>query len=210
MRQSLSESGRDINVVAINILRGEPWQENLSSLCGFDLLQDVASVGAWQLMGGGKDDIFIYREGGSLAAYLPISGEVNTTLSTPDGYANVQNAIVSGDDLGPGESCPEGPPDEGGWQRPGDVNQDTELDLADGVALLWHLFVGESPLPCGEGRSSDAGNQALADLNLDGKVDVSDVVHMLRYLFLGESPPAQGTDCIRIPTCPQSCESEAP
>ncbi len=55
----------------------------------------------------------------------------------------------------------------------GDVNDDGQLDLGDGVFLLGYLYNGAAgPDPVCKG-----------DINCDGVVDISDVVRMLNFLF---------------------------
>ena len=143
IREKLAEKIRSyqqqgIEVVAINsndelaIFN----QDELASRCSFDLLQDELEINAWQLLGGQKDDIFIYRKGGRLASFLPIMGDVITYLDTQEGYFNVFQAIVAADQLGPGESC------EGGLQISGNMNQDDGLDISDPVFMLGLLFTG--------------------------------------------------------------------
>ena len=94
----------------------------------------------------------------------------------------------------------------GGYQRPGDANQDGRLDISDAVGLLRFLFGSTGlPLPC-EGTSiAEGGNLALLDVNGDGRADIADAVSMLGYLFAGGPAPAAGTNCIRIEGCPTSC-----
>jgi len=92
-----------------------------------------------------------------------------------------------------------------GLQVPGDCNQDSHLDLADAICILFRLFVGPADaLPCGVEPDS-AGNRSLLDASGDGKVDVSDAVRLLHYLFLSGPPPALGTDCTPIAGCPDAC-----
>jgi hypothetical protein len=204
MKKDLEQGGHSINVVAINVIGGETSQPGLTTRTTFDLLQDVPDVGAWNLMGGGKDDIFVYRQGGALApgGYFSAVGEVNTNLSTPEGYANISEAIVAAHELGPGTICA-GP--RGGLQLPGDANQDSSLDLADPVKVLNHLFLGiADPLPC-DGTLEADGNRALLDMNGDGRVDLADPVHALNYLFSGGGQPAGGIDCTPIAGCPEAC-----
>ncbi len=67
---------------------------------------------------------------------------------------------------------------EGGFVR-GDATSDSEVDLADPVAILFHLFQGV-PLLC-----LDA-----ADLDDDGRVNLTDVIAGLDYLFRAGRPPA--------------------
>jgi hypothetical protein len=206
MRTELAEGGREVNVVAINVSGAEDTQGALTSRSGFDLLQDTTSVNAWQLLGGAKDDIFIYRQGGALSpgGYLPSFGEVDTNLSTGEGYRSVFDAIVKAHDLGPGRQCGEGP--AAGSQRQGNVNQDSRLDLTDAVVLLGHLFQGApDALPCEGGRITDEGNLRLLDVNGDLKVDLSDPVYFLKFLFGGGPLPAAGTECVPIAGCPDAC-----
>ena len=98
------------------------------------------------------------------------------------------------------------PEPAGGLQRPGDLNQDARVDISDAIALLGHLFLGSPPsLPCGDGDSNDPGNTLLLDSNGDGGINLTDAIGVLTWLFRGGAPPANGQECIRIPTCPQSC-----
>jgi hypothetical protein len=209
MRKDLETGGYSVNVVAINVIGGESSQPGLTTRATFDLVQDVVDVNAWDLMGGGKDDIFIYREGGALApgGYLYAFGDVSTNLSTPEGYGNVFDAIVTAHDLGPGTNCAGPTP---GLQLPGDATQDAKLDLTDAVKVLNHLFLGAAePLPCDGGTLDGEGNRALLDVNGDGAVNLSDPVHALNYLFGGGGPPAGGTDCTPIAGCPEVCAGKS-
>lgn len=205
MRQELEGSGYNVNVVAINIVRAETSQSSLSSRCSFDLLQDVASVNVWSLMGGGKDDFFIYRQEATLApsGYLPLGGPVYTNLSSTEGYANVYNAIVAAHDMGPGKTCTG---TSGGWQLPGDINQDARVNISDAVSLLLGIFQ-QSPnfLPC-EGESVDsAGNLSVFDLNRDTLANLSDAAYLVNYLFNRGLPPVAGTECIQVSGCSDVC-----
>ena len=68
----------------------------------------------------------------------------------------------------------------------GDVNLDYQLDLADAVNVLAHLFQGIGSLLCPE----------AADFNQDGEVDISDPIGILSYLFLGApAPPPREVYC---------------
>ena len=97
---------------------------------------------------------------------------------------------------------------EGGWQLPGDANQDGGVDIADAHALLLLVFVGPLtiPLACDGATVTDGGNRLLNDLDGSGVVDLSDSVALLRYLFIGgASPPVLGIECTRILGCPDDC-----
>ena len=99
----------------------------------------------------------------------------------------------------------------GGRQRPGDVNQDGELDLSDGIELLGFLILGEPDrLPCGNGTADEPSNQALLDSNGDDLVDLGDAIHVLGYLFgvchTEICPtPIGGTECVVIAGRPDIC-----
>ncbi len=204
MRQELETAGHKIHVTSINLIGAEATIGALVSRCSFDCLQDVASVNAWNLMGGGKDDIYVYREGGRLApgGYFSASGPRNSNLSTPEGYGNIRDAVLAASALGPGESCP--PP--GGAQLAGDFNQDGSRDISDPISIIVYLFAGgEETLPCEPAGLGEPGNLALLDVNDDHAVDLSDAVHLLGYLFLGGPPPAAGTSCTPIAGCPDAC-----
>jgi hypothetical protein len=91
-------------------------------------------------------------------------------------------------------------------QRPGDCSQDNQVDISDAVCILGVLFTGTpQKFPCGTGSSTDPANIAVLDLSGDGAVDLSDAIYLLNFLFLGGKPPAQGTDCILVPNCPDKC-----
>ena len=96
-------------------------------------------------------------------------------------------------------------PPPGGRRRGGDFNSDAALQLSDAVGLLGYLFIDAAAgLPC-EGEIEGAGNLALLDSNGDGQVDLTDAVYVLGFLFLGGPQPVQGTACVTIPGCAESC-----
>jgi len=102
---------------------------------------------------------------------------------------------------GAGESTP-----PGGFQVPGDANQNGSVDLSDAVAILLDLFLGSGrALPCGGNSISEGGNLTLLDLNGDKGADVSDAVYVLAYLFRQGPPPVLGTSCMRLTDCPDAC-----
>ena len=95
MRIELEDFGRSVQFVTVNKDDAAPWQEDLASRCSFPLVQDLPEVGAWDLMDGNKDDIYIYDREGNLAVYLPFHGAIETNLSTEEGYRNLLAAILS-------------------------------------------------------------------------------------------------------------------
>lgn len=103
----------------------------------------------------------------------------------------------------PGRDDPDG--STTGWQVPGDLNQDTGLDLSDAVSLLMLLFGDDQvPLPC-DGDVDSAGNLALLDGNGDGRIDLADAIALLSYLFDHGDPPALGIQCRPVEGCPSRC-----
>ncbi len=76
----------------------------------------------------------------------------------------------------------------------GDVNADTDVNIADPVALLSYLFTaGDPPVGC----------LAVGDANADGGTNIADAVYLLDYLFVaGPTPAAPGypsADCLDLP-----------
>ena len=105
----------------------------------------------------------------------------------------------------PGKEDPSEPP-PGGWQKPGDANQDGRLTVSDAVVLL-RILLGSNTadLPCEGASLSGGGNAILLDLNGDGKVNLADTTYLLGYLFLEGPPSVFGTRCTRIVGCPDVC-----
>jgi peroxiredoxin len=91
----LTAMGKDVAFVVVNSADAEPQQQNFVDRASFPLFQDTQAVNAWKLQGGAKDDFYVYGRDGKLAQYLPISGAQNLTLSTPEGYGNLKNAILA-------------------------------------------------------------------------------------------------------------------
>jgi hypothetical protein len=206
MRTELAQAGIEVNFVAINSIFAASSQSSLAARGSFDMLQDNESANAWVALGGGKDDFFIYLEGGVLApgGYLRYGAGVDTNLSTPQGYENLKSRIIAAHGLGPATGC-DGPGE--GLQLQGNLNQDGAVDLSDAVSLLGVLFLGTTtPLPCGESIDSP-GNTDLLDVNGDSDVDIGDPVHLLNYLFTGGVPPSMGPGCAPIEGCPAACPS---
>ena len=206
MRTELAQAGIEVNFVAINSIFAASSQSSLAARGSFDMLQDNESANAWVALGGGKDDFFIYLEGGVLAAggYLRYGAGVDTNLGTRAGYENLRNRIVAAHGLGAATGC-DGSGE--GLQLQGNLNQDGAVDLSDAVSLLGVLFLGtEQTLPCGDSIDS-SGNSALLDVNGDSEVDIGDPVHLLNYLFSGGVPPSMGPGCAPIEGCPGACPS---
>ncbi len=94
----------------------------------------------------------------------------------------------------------------GGRQRPGDLNQDSTLEIGDVVRLLLLLFRGDAfTPPCDGNTVAEGGNVTLADFNGDAAVDSADAVAILQYLFQNGPAHASGELCVRIESCPRTC-----
>ena len=94
LRIELEIEEKAVYFVSVNKSDATDTQAKLVEKCSFPLFQDTPEVNAWALHGGGKDDFFIYDSQGKLAVFLPASGPISTDLSTPEGYANVKNAVL--------------------------------------------------------------------------------------------------------------------
>ena len=86
--------GKDASIVIINIDNGVNYQHEFVDRFTGPLLQDTAEAGAWQLLGGKKDDFLFFDSAGSLVAYLPIDGTVTVNMQTLEGYANVRDLLM--------------------------------------------------------------------------------------------------------------------
>lgn len=94
MRVELEVQGVPVHFVAINKGDAVEQQQKMVDLCSFPLLQDLETIGVWDLMAGHKDDFYVYDAEGKLARYLPIAGPINMNLSDDDGYENLKTAIL--------------------------------------------------------------------------------------------------------------------
>ena len=86
--------------------------------------------------------------------------------------------------------------------RRGDANADSTIDLADPVAMLFYLFIGNAPPSCVD----------AVDVNDDGITDLSDPLGILKFLFRsGDAPAAPFRECGVDPTSDGlTCESFSP
>jgi hypothetical protein len=63
----------------------------------------------------------------------------------------------------------------------GDSNFDSDIDIADAIHTLTHLFQGGGDFTCAD----------ASDTNDDGDVDISDAVYILVFLFQAGDPPPE-------------------
>ena len=121
-----------------------------------------------------------------------MNGELDLYQATWHPDCN-QNGVDDLDDIAAGAARDEngnGTPDS--CERPqlpfrrADPNGDQVTDLADGVFILNHLFLGRGAPGC----------MKSADANDSGDVDIADGSHIFSYLFLGgPAPPAPFPGC---------------
>ena len=95
MRLELEVEGHDVVFAAINSAKDEAKQQQLVERCAFPLFQDQEEVDARALLGGDKDDIYVYDSTGHLFAYLPMDGDVPTELATDEGYEGMKGTILA-------------------------------------------------------------------------------------------------------------------
>ena len=94
MRKEFTANRVEVNIVAVNIASGASSQAEFTSRCSFPLFQDTDLENAFVLHQGGKDDYYIYNERGELSDYFPYKGNRESDLASPEGYANIKQAIL--------------------------------------------------------------------------------------------------------------------
>lgn len=67
----------------------------------------------------------------------------------------------------------------------GDINYDSEINIADLVYLIGYIFKGGAP----------PYSLTAADVNCDGKINITDIIYLVEYLFRGGPIPC--ADCPR-------------
>ncbi len=99
LKRDLEGTGKVLNIVGINDIDAVSTQNELTSRTGIPLFQDATMANgttidtAWDLLGGKKDDIYIYDSKGVFAAHFQTGGGVEINITTTEGYANVRDAI---------------------------------------------------------------------------------------------------------------------
>jgi len=95
MRIELAGEGHQVHFLTINATSALNYQTELLNEQAFALMQDQTNVNVWTLLGGNKDDFFIYDKAGKLKVYLSAYGSVDTNLSTASGYNNLKTYILN-------------------------------------------------------------------------------------------------------------------
>lgn len=101
MAKELKTNGHDVHIVVLNATYAEATVANLVNVCALPIFQDLDPVAAWTQHAAGKDDIVIYTAAGTVHAFLPYGGAVDTNLSGATGYANVQAALLAAEAAAP-------------------------------------------------------------------------------------------------------------
>ena len=95
MRIELKKAGHDVAFVAVNKADAADSKGAMTAQVSFPVLQDVASVMAWDYaFGGHKDDFFIYGKDGKLADFLAYDGDRDTNMQMTAGYVTVRDAVL--------------------------------------------------------------------------------------------------------------------
>ena len=147
------------------------------------LSPDGTGAGAIFANAGGEGQITAVYYDASIAGAG--THRVITSSTTLEGYAGDRSALFDAylAALSPPSSEPQ-------FVR-GECNGDGNLDLADGISTLSHLFSGGPEGPC----------HAACDANGDGGINLADAIFTFSYLLLGGTPPpAPFPDCGEDPT----------
>ena len=96
MKEEIDAAGLQAHFVAVNAVsaKSEQHQQKLIDKCAYPLLQDTDEADVWGLHEGGKDDFYLFDATGKLIVHLPFGGEMNTNLSTDEGYGNLKGLIL--------------------------------------------------------------------------------------------------------------------
>ena len=100
MHYELMGQGVTVNFVIINKQAEDPLVQMLADRCNFPILQDEASVNAWGLHSGGKDDFYFYDSLGVLKHFIPSFGDIvlssseDPPVEPTSGYSNIKNTVL--------------------------------------------------------------------------------------------------------------------
>lgn len=93
IRAEFEEQGIDVNFVIINADNATAQVGELISRTRVPILQDLESIGAWDLFAGAKDDIYVYDAQLRLIDFLSPRGDKPYNLGNAEGYAYLVDAI---------------------------------------------------------------------------------------------------------------------
>ena len=163
MRIELEVAGYEVNFVSINKDNAVDTQEEIIKHCSFPQLQDTEELGLWDRMGGGKDDFYIFDAEGVLQTYFRFYGPIGTTLSEPDDYQTVKQAMISV--LDGKITNPEPEPGRDAGSEPETTEDEVTAPLPDADSP-----VDVGPAPDDVSPESDTVEGDVSDLS-DGTVD---------------------------------------
>ncbi len=173
---AIEEISRDGNTFTLSAAASSAGQNDAAEPLSF----------AWDVSGTGTIN---GARNGETVQLVVGDGEVFLTLTVDDGRCtNPAEAVFGTATL-----------------LPGDVNQDSDLDISDPVSQLNFLFSSGELTDCFVVPNSvppqlTSLGVTVLDFNGDGENDISDPVSSLNYLFAGQGfpPHALGADCVRI------------
>lgn len=95
MQDELRAAGKEVHMAIVNIANSSDpsLQKNLIQKCSFPIFQDTSAVDAFAVMGGQKDDFFLYHSDGTLLEHM-VSVRNIAGADSP-GYLRVRNALLS-------------------------------------------------------------------------------------------------------------------
>ena len=94
LRNELDAEGIEVQFVIVNWSEAAAQVGEFIERVPFPILQDEASIDAWSLFQGAKDDLYVYGPDGKLAAHTSPRLDTPYNLSEAEGYAYLRNAIV--------------------------------------------------------------------------------------------------------------------
>lgn len=97
MKAEIEKAGLKVNLVVVNLIGTQDSVANLIANGDYPILQDTDAVKAWDLHGGGKDDMIIYSKTGKLTSFLPYGGAINTALGDATAYALIKQKWADAD-----------------------------------------------------------------------------------------------------------------
>ena len=210
-REGLRGQGRPVENVAT--WEGVTVRPELGS-CSFSVVPDVTPpavpAGLSAEAGDGvvtldwadnaEDDFASYnlsRDGSVLASGLTDSAYTDEDVENGVAYSYSVSAVDAGGNESDGSAAVEATPETlGGSQRPGDFNQDSNIDLSDAISVFGYLFLGRAEPDCPGGL----------DFNGDSALDLSDGIGVLNWLFQGGPGHSLGFDCVQVVDCQDACD----
>jgi PKD repeat protein len=161
-----------------------------------DLVREAAGEHSWNFVGGVNSEFvshgfcapehWFVRPGESFVNQADLMGTIHPNAEGHLVYGSQIRASLAGDFYPAGPSGTPRLPAFGPSFRRGDSNGDGVFNIADALAVLGYLFMGNEAPGCLE----------AADANASRSLDITDPLHLLNHLFLGgAAPPAPYPAC---------------